>query len=301
MSTISARSAPKQHFWKVMVPGIIFDADITWPSWPIRAIFCLIIYLLMVASLRWRRASSTSQRYNMQSRECFASMTADDAQAILKDLTELEFPKIMGLSIIFALFKTYGIPSVSSLLVATGQLASAETASKRTADTGVLLLEFALNKPSSERTIKAIARMNYLHGRYQRSGKIRNADMLYTLSLFALEPVRWIHMYEWRDMTEIEQCASGTYWKAMGDAMAISFDELPSSKIGWRDGLYWLEEVEKWSLKYEEANMIAASTNNQLAEAHLDVLFLNVPTWLKEVGKKVVSVFVGEQLQRAMM
>ncbi len=101
-------------------------------------------------------------------------------------------------------------------------------------------------------------------------------------------------------MTDIEQCASGTYWKAMGDAMAISFDELPSSKIGWRDGLYWLEEVEKWSLKYEKANMIPASTNNQLANAHLDVLFLNVPNWLKEVGKKVVSAFVGERLQKAM-
>ena len=32
-------------------------------------------------------------------------MTTDDAQAILKDLTELEFPKFFGFSIIFALFK----------------------------------------------------------------------------------------------------------------------------------------------------------------------------------------------------
>jgi hypothetical protein len=227
-------------------------------------------------------------------------MTTDDAQAILKDLTEMEFPKIMGLSVIFALFKTYGIPSVSSLLVATGQLASPENASKRTADTAVLLLEFALNKPSSERTIKAISRMNYLHGHYQKSGKIKDADMLYTLSLFALEPVRWVHKYEWRDMTDLERCASGTFWKAMGDAMLITFEELPSSKTGWRDGLHWLEEVEKWSLKYEEANMIPAATNNELAEAHLDVLFLNVPTWLNQVGKKVVSILVEERLQKAM-
>lgn len=32
-------------------------------------------------------------------------MTTDQAQSILKDLTELEFPKIFGFSVIFALFK----------------------------------------------------------------------------------------------------------------------------------------------------------------------------------------------------
>jgi hypothetical protein len=228
-------------------------------------------------------------------------MTTDDAQSILKDLTEMEFPKIMGLSIIFALFKTYGIPSVSSLLVVTGQLAKPESASKRTADTGVLFLEFILNKPSSERTIKAISRMNYLHACYQKSGQIKNSDMLYTLSLFTLEPVRWVQMYEWRDLTDIELCACGTFWKAMGDAMLISFEDLPSSKSGWTDGLHWLEEVRTWSGMYEAKNMIPATTNKQLAESHLDVLFLSVPTWLNEVGKRVVSVFVGERLREAMM
>jgi hypothetical protein len=228
-------------------------------------------------------------------------MTTNDAQSILKDLTEMEFPKIMGLSIIFALFKTYGIPSVSSLLVTTGQLENPESASKRTADTGVLLLEFALNKPSSERTIKAISRMNYLHARYQKSGQIKNSDMLYTLSLFALEPVRWIQKYEWRDLTDIELCACGTFWKSIGDAMLISFEDLSSSKKGWTDGLHWLEEVQTWSGMYEATNMIPAITNKKLAESHLDVLFLNVPTWLNDVGKKVVSVFVGERLREAMM
>jgi len=261
----------------------------------------LVLYLYLVALLRLRRAQTTPLKYKMASRDSFANMTTDDAQSILKDLTEMEFPKIMGLSIIFALFKTYGIPSVSSLLVATGQLANPESASKRTADTGVLLLEFALNKPSSERTIKAISRMNYLHARYQKSGQIKNSDMLHTLSLFALEPVRWVQKYEWRELTDVELCACGTFWKAMGDAMLISFEDLPSSKTGWTDGLHWLEDVRTWSGMYEAKNMIPATTNQQLAESHLDVLFLNVPTWLNEVGKRVVSVFVGERLREAMM
>jgi hypothetical protein len=56
--------------------------------------------------------------------------------------------------------------------------------------------------------------------------------MLFTPSLFALEPGRWVHKHEWRSLTAIEFCVTGTFWKAMGDAMLISFDDLPSSREG---------------------------------------------------------------------
>lgn len=228
-------------------------------------------------------------------------MTTSDAQAILKDLTELEFPKLFGFSIIFALFKTYGLPSVSSLLVATGQLADLETASKRIADTGVLLLEFALNAPTSKRATAAIARMNYIHSRYQKAGKISNDDLLYTLSLFALEPKRWVENYEWRKLTDLELCACGTYWKSLGDAMSISYNHLPSSANGWEHGLRWLIEVETWSLAYEEKHMVPAATNRQLADSHFDVLCINVPAGLRGPCKKMMSVLLGERLRKAMM
>jgi hypothetical protein len=42
---------------------------------------------------------------------------------------------------------------------------------------------------------------------YQKKGLISNDDMLYTLSVFALEPVRWVKRYEWREMTPMEICA----------------------------------------------------------------------------------------------
>ena len=197
--------------------------------------------------------------------------------------------------------QTYGIPSVSSLLVATGELASQITASKRTADTGVLLLEFALNRPSSKRCRSAVARMNFLHSRYQKAGKIRESDMLYTLSVFALEPVRWVNMYEWRSFTDLELCASGTYWKAMGDAMGISFAKLPSANTGWKDGLHWLEEIKTWSEQYERLNMVPAETNRQLAQSHLDVLFINIPSSLHPIGQHIVAVLVGERIRKAMM
>ena len=65
----------------------------------------VVVYLVLVRLLRYRRARSIPKRYGLTTRPSFAGMTTDDAQAILKDLTELEFPKIFGFSIIFALFK----------------------------------------------------------------------------------------------------------------------------------------------------------------------------------------------------
>lgn len=163
------------------------------------------------------------------------------------------------------------------------------------------MLEFALNEPASERATHAIARMNFLHAGYRKAGKITNDDMLYTLSLFALEPARWVEKYEWRKLTELELCACGTYWKSMGDAMEISYSNLPSSIPGWKDGLHWLDEMEAWSLKYEEAYMVPATTNKQLADSHFDILCINVPAKLLGPCKKVVSVMLGERLRKAMM
>jgi hypothetical protein len=261
----------------------------------------LVVYFFTVRRLRYRRRDAIKRKHGMHSRSDFSSLTADQAQDVLKDLVEMEFPKLMGFSIVFALFKTYGIPSVSSLLVRTGELAGMETASKRTADTGVLLLEFCLNKPSSDRATQAIARMNFLHSRYLKAGKISNDDMLYTLSVFALEPVRWVNQYEWRQMSDLELCASGTFWKAMGDKMEISFATLPSSESGWTDGLHWLQELRTWSEAYERRAMVPAKTNHDLALAHLDVIFINIPPRLNAIGKYVVSVLVGERLRKAMI
>lgn len=261
----------------------------------------LVLYILLVRILRYRRREAIKRKHAMHTRQDFSTLTADQAQDILKDLVEMEFPKLMGFSIVFALFKTYGIPSVSSLLVKTGELAGPETASKRTADTGVLILEFCLNSPSSERATEAIARMNFLHARYVKAGKIKNDDLLYTLSVFALEPTRWVYRYEWRGLSDLELCATGTFWKAMGDKMEISFAKLLSYEKGWTDGLHWLEEVKAWSEEYESKFMVPAKTNSDLAMAHLDVIFINIPTRLNKVGKYVVSVLVGERLRKAMM
>lgn len=143
--------------------------------------------------------------------------------------------------------------------------------------------------------------MNYLHMPFRKSGKILDSDMLYTLSLFALEPARWVEKYEWRKLTELELCACGTFWKSMGDAMKIPYLDLPSCATGWQDGLHWLDEIREWSLRYEENQMVPADTNKKLANSHLDVIFVNLPYGVVEIGKKCVTVLLGERLRKAFM
>ena len=134
------------------------------------------IYLLLVQFLRFRRAKAMVETFAPTGRDSFREMTTEDAQTILKTLAELEFPKLYSASMIVAIVRTYGIPSISSVLVQSGQLSHVDNASKRATDTGALLLEFGLNKPTSNRAIEAIARTNYLHSKWQRAGKITNDE-----------------------------------------------------------------------------------------------------------------------------
>ncbi|KAF7502870.1 hypothetical protein GJ744_004965 [Endocarpon pusillum] len=262
----------------------------------------LLAYLDLVLLLRFRRANRLYLRYSHLSKDGFSGMTVDEAFAIHNDLVQLEFPKVVSTATVFALFKTYGIPSVSSLLVTTGQIpADGRTGTKRMADTGALLLEAVLNPPASDRAIAAVARINYIHDHYRQRGRISDADMLYTLSLFALEPSRWVGRLEWRQMTDLELCALGVLWKSIGEAMEIPYDVLPSYRSGWRNGLEWLHELGEWSSVYEGAHMIPATSNKRLADSTIDRLLWKLPVSMKAVGKNLVAALLEDKLREAML
>lgn len=228
-------------------------------------------------------------------------MTDDNAALIQQYLCELEFPFTYTKALQFALFRTYGIPSISKLLAGTSQFTNPETSSKRYVDTELLIREFVGHAPGSERTIEAISRMNYLHSKYRLSGQILDDDMLYTLSLFAGEPIKWINKYEWRQLEEFEKCAIGTFWKSMGDAMSISFDSLKSGKVGFRDGLHWLEEVLQWAEDYEKQKMVPHISNKITADETVSLLLWNIPPAMKGIGENLVRALMDARLRAAMM
>ena len=275
-------------------------------AWSQQHVFasCLFItvgYLLIVRILRYQRVHSTHAKFPYTSRDDFASMTLEHAFRIQQSLAELEFPFTFHKALQFALFRTYGIPSISELLMHTKQLSTPATAPKRYVDTEVLIVEFCQNHPKSERALAALARMNYLHSIYRRTGSITNENMLYTLSLFALEPIRWINDHEWRQLEPFEVCALGTFWKATGDAMEIDYSCLEGAKKGWKDGLAWLDDVSGWAKIYESDSMKPSPDNHQTAEETTKLLLWYAPGWAKSMGKRLVCTLMDERLRKAMM
>ena len=272
------------------------------PRWPSLFLLALLSYLVLANYMRYQRLNRTTCRLGFSSRSSLAKMTIVDAFQIHNYLIELEFPTTFAAASIFALFKAYGIPSISNLLVQTNQLAGPPlSSSKRYADTGALLKEAVLNKPGSDRSVTAIARINYLHDRHRARGKIADQDMLYTLSLFALEPARWLKRHEWRELNEMELCAVGIYWKYLGDALKVPFELLPGSKTGWRDGLEWLQELREWSEAYEKKHMMPAQSNKKLADSTLDIMLYSIPSWAHGIGVKFFGAFLEERVRNAML
>jgi len=274
-------------------------------SWTYFYPLLLLLYPTICALLRYNRLRTTLETFPYTTRRTFASMTDKDAMRIQQIIGELEFPFTFEKALQFALFRTYGIPTISKLLCATSQFSEPSTACKRYSDTGLLISEFMGHEPTSERTRQAIGRMNYIHSGYQRSGKILDDDMLYTLALFACEPVRWINKYEWRRLEDFEVCALGTFWKSVGDAMGISWEKLKSGRGGkegtWRDGLEWWEEICEWSQAYEREKMVPAETNRKTAEETTRILLWTIPGPLKGVGRHLVSALMDDRLRKAMM
>jgi hypothetical protein len=156
------------------------------------------------------------------------------------------------------------------------------------------------HSPSSRRACLSIARTRFLHKNYRASGKILENDMLYTLGLFASQPISFIEKYEWRKLTDLEKCAIGTFWKSLGDGLGISYEALPSNSAGFRDGLQWLEEIMAWSDAYEVKCMVPDDNNRRTADQTTAVLLYMVPKPLQPIGLHFVSFMMDDQLRRAM-
>ena len=112
-----------------------------------------------------------------------------DHQRIMVLTTCYDFPFDTTRSLEFALFRTFCVPSISSLLDRTGEFQN--RSQKRYEDTDIIISELLEWGYDSERGRRAIRRMNQIHDRFQ----IANQDFLYVLSTFVFEPIRWIERY----------------------------------------------------------------------------------------------------------
>src|SRR5262245_60373952 len=139
--------------------------------------------------------------------------------------TGFEFPWDYRRALELALLRTFAVPSIADLLVATGEFA--RLPQRRYDDTAILMGELGAYGYDSERGRTALRRINRAHAHY----RIDNDDMLYVLSTFVVDPVRWIDSYGWRRLLPQERVAAYAFYREVGLRMGIrdipgSFEEL---------------------------------------------------------------------------
>ncbi|KAL1716376.1 hypothetical protein EV715DRAFT_293303 [Schizophyllum commune] len=304
----------------------------------VTAATALAAYLGLVRVLRWRRYEAVHRKYARLFEERTLSPVEADARKSstpVKDgrLSPAEAQEIVQLSLgydmhylmvqalSFALFKTYGIPSISKLLLSTKQLTTRENISRRIADTGLMIGSWtscpingryrssakgcpsntsgnpasakgcpastATDAPCDPRAMISIARMNWIHSKYN----ISNDDFLYTLSLFLFEPLSWAERYGWRPCSELEKYAWFVYWVEIGKRMGIR--DIPST----------FDELKTWSEKYEEKHMVPATSNYEVARHTTDEMLFHVPEafGIKDSVRRLEACVLDERTRVAMM
>lgn len=269
----------------------------------------IVVWAALVRSCRWDYFNAIHRKYGPKWDNGRGKITPEEAQAVVHISSYYDMPIIMYLSLSFALFKTYGIPSISKILIATKQLSSAAFISRRYSDTGILISTFhscpisgfrdpefsaanRLNEKNQKaaedpRAMIALARVNWLHSHYN----ISNEDYLYTLSLFIMEPAVWARKYGWRKLSPMEEHCFFVYWSEIGRRMNIK--NIPGT----------LEELQTWSKQYEMSHMVPAKSNHLTARHTLDELLARAPKafGIKKFGEKLAICLLDDIVRKAMM
>ena len=94
---------------------------------------------------------------------------------------------------------------------------------------------------------------------------------------------------------------SGTLWKSIGDAMAISFEELLHGPDSFMDGLQFVEDLQEWADAYESRAMVPNAFNHKVAEETTRLLLFDVPEVFLPAGRQAVIAMMSERLRKAML
>ena len=199
-----------------------------------------------------------------------------DHQRIIFLCTCYEFPFDTTRSLEFALFRTFCVPSIAALLNKTGEFAA--RAQKRYDDTDIIVSELMERGYDSDRGKAALRRMNQIHGRFA----IANEDLLYVLSTFVYEPIRWNARFGWRLMCPQERLAQFYFWREVGRHMNIK--DLPDD----------YQEFERFNIDYERTHYRYTDANHRVGSATRDMFLSWFPRWLRPAGRPAMYALMDE-------
>jgi len=192
-----------------------------------------------------------------------------------------DFPFDTTRALELALFRTFCVPSIASLLDRTGEFHNRPQ--KRYDDTGIIVSEMLEWGYSSERGARALQRMNQLHGRF----KIANEDFLYVLSSFIYEPIRWNQRFGWRAMCEQERLAMFCFWREIGRRMNIN--ELPEDYASF----------ERFNREYERRHYRYTEANHRIGLATVELFASWCPRLLAPVVRSAIYAMLDASLIKA--
>jgi mpaB/rubber oxygenase-like protein len=204
-----------------------------------------------------------------------------DHQRIVFLSTRVDFPFDTTRALELALFRTFGVPSISALLHRTGEFE--RRAQKRYDDTDIIVSELLEHGYDSERGRKALARLNEIHGRFT----IANDDFLYVLSTFVFEPIRFNRRFGWRRMSGIEQLALFHFWRAVGERMGIQ--NIPERYA----------DFERFSTDYEARRYTFTEANRAVGAATRDLFAGWFPFPLRPLVRQAIYALLDEPTRKA--
>jgi hypothetical protein len=204
-----------------------------------------------------------------------------DHQRIVYLDTCYEFPFDTTRSLELALFRTFAVPSVATLLDSTGEFA--RRAQNRYDDTDLILSTIVEAGYDSAEGRRAIRRMNQIHGRFA----ITNEDFLYVLSSFVYEPIRWNARFGWRPLVEAERLATFHFWREVGRLMAIR--EIPKS----------YDELERFNEEYERREFRYSKPTRRVGLATRDMFLARFPGLPRRFGAHAIYALMDDRLLAA--
>ncbi|MEV7616313.1 oxygenase MpaB family protein [Streptomyces sp. NPDC089799] len=193
------------------------------------------------------------QRYD-RLKEILRLDADQDFLAIYRLIATYEFPWDFTRALELALYRTYAVPAIGSLLAETAEFT--ERAQRRYDDTALLLDAVVEHGFDSDTGRTAIRRINRMHHSYD----IGNHDMRYVLCTFVVIPKRWLDDYGWRPLTAHERRACANYYATLGRHMGIQ--DIPGS----------YEEFEAALDAYEKEHFGWDEGGRAVADATLDLM-----------------------------
>ncbi|MBM0275504.1 oxygenase MpaB family protein [Micromonospora tarensis] len=201
---------------------------------------------------------------------------------IYQTMLRYEFPWDMKLGLNLAFNRSFSIPAIAAVHIATGELT--EHTQKRIDDTGLLMYEMVLNGFEQPRGRDALRRVNQIHRQYD----ISNDDFRYVLGCLVVIPTRWLREYGWRPPCCHERQATYLFYRELGRRMGIT--DIPGS----------YQEFETWFNAHDAAHLRPNDDAAAIERATRMLMLTRIPPVLGPLGNALVSAMYDASLRRAM-